>query len=218
MTWPDMGTGMRVAVDIRVLELLTARLCHELVSSVGAINNGVEILGEDDPDFVRDAVELIGQSARRAGKRLQFYRFAYGTASGSATAGPPPSELVAGILEGGKVACDWEAGVNSLPFDWQKLACNVVVLAAEMLPRGGSVAVRRAGADKPGLEVVAAGETLNLTPELRSALGAEAVVDDLTSRTIHAYFTARLAQGMGAAMSILAPPSATEITLRASAA
>jgi histidine phosphotransferase ChpT len=46
---------MSGTIEFRVLELLNARLCHELVSPVGAINNGVELLGEDDPDFVRDA-------------------------------------------------------------------------------------------------------------------------------------------------------------------
>src|SRR6185312_8882141 len=76
--------GMSLQIDLRILELLCARLCHELVSPVGAINNGVELLGEEDPDFVRDAIALIGQSGRKAGQRLQFYRFAYGTA---ATAG-----------------------------------------------------------------------------------------------------------------------------------
>jgi len=79
-----MGEGgdsgdMSMLVEMRVVELLNARLCHELVSPVGAINNGVELLGEEDPDFVRDAIQLIGQSARKASQRLQFYRFAYGT-------------------------------------------------------------------------------------------------------------------------------------------
>jgi hypothetical protein len=67
-------------IELRVLELLCARFCHEMVSPVGAIGNGVELLDEDDPDFVREAIALIGQSARTASRRLQFYRFAYGTA------------------------------------------------------------------------------------------------------------------------------------------
>ena len=56
---------MSTLVDVRILELLSAWLRHELISPVGAIGNGVELLGEDDPDFVRDAVALIGQSAAR---------------------------------------------------------------------------------------------------------------------------------------------------------
>jgi histidine phosphotransferase ChpT len=200
---------MRVAVDMRVLELLTARLCHELVSPIGAINNGVELLGEEDTDFVRDAVELIGQSARRAGKRLQFYRFAYGSAAGGGTtassSGLDTRELIAGLLEGGKVTCDWPVEAQTLPPDWQKLSCNVVVLASEALPRGGTVAVRPLKAGASGVEVVAAGETVNISPELRTALSPNAAVDELSSRTVQAYFSARLAERIGARLAVSAP-------------
>src|SRR6185437_6806303 len=94
---------MSMLVEMRVVELLNSRLCHELVSPVGAINNGVELLGEEDPDFVRDAIQLIGQSARKASQRLQFYRFAYGTAvsAGSGGGGAPPSgrDLSQGLFD-----------------------------------------------------------------------------------------------------------------------
>ena len=85
---------MSTQIDIRILELLSARLCHELISPVGAINNGVELLGEEDPEFVRDAVTLVGQSAKKAAQRLQFYRFAYGTLGGG-SAGLDPRDLLA---------------------------------------------------------------------------------------------------------------------------
>lgn len=191
------------AVEFRVLELLNARLCHELVSPVGAINNGVELLGEDDPDFVRDAIALIGQSARKAGQRLQFYRFAYGTsvsASGAATGNG--RDLATGLLEGGKVRCDWSADAVTLPIDWQRLACNMLVLGVEALPRGGVVTVRALRSGASGIEVAAEGEGVNLPPELRAALDTEAPVDQLTSRTIHAYFTARLAGQLGASLAL----------------
>jgi histidine phosphotransferase ChpT len=206
---------MRVVVDLRVLELLSARLCHELVSPVGAINNGVEILGEEDPDFVKDAVELIGQSARRAGKRLQFYRFAYGSAASSGSM--DPAELVAGLLEGGKITCDWTAEARTLPPDWQKLSCNVVLLASEVLPRGGKVTVRPLKEGASGVEVSAAGETVNVTPELRAALLPNAPVDELTSRTVQPYFSARLAEQMGARIAVTAPASG-QVTFTAIAA
>src|SRR6185437_7283895 len=115
--------------------------CHELVSPTSAIANGVELLGEDDPEFVQQAVALIGDSARKAGRRLQFYRFAYGTLSGGGTAGPPPRELVAGLLDGSKVSCAWSAEALAAPIEWQKLACNLLVLAVEALPRGGAVEI-----------------------------------------------------------------------------
>src|ERR1700730_8293412 len=137
---PDDRGAMSTMVDIRVLELLAARLCHELISPVGAIANGVELLGEDDPEFVRDAMALIGQSARKAGQRLQFYRFAYGTLT-AGSAGPDPRELTAGLFDGGKIAGEWAAEAFALPTEWHKLGCNMAVLAAEGLPRGGTVRI-----------------------------------------------------------------------------
>ena len=205
-------------VEFRVLELLNARLCHELVSPVGAINNGVELLGEDDPDFVRDAIALIGQSARKAGQRLQFYRFAYGTsvnASGSTVGNG--RDLATGLLEGGKVRCDWSGDAVILPLDWQRLACNMLVLGAEALPRGGVVTVRSLRAGASGIEVMAEGDGVNLPPELRAALDTEAPVDQLTSRTIHAYFTARLAAQLGAGL-VLAEVEPGRALFRAAAA
>jgi histidine phosphotransferase ChpT len=193
---------MSTTIEFRVLELINARLCHELVSPVGAINNGVELLDEEDPDFVRDAIQLIGQSARKAGQRLQFYRFAYGT-SGTSGGGANGRDLAEGLLEGGKVRCDWSAEATTLPLDWQRLACNMLVLAAETLPRGGTIQVRPLRAGASGIEVVAEGETVNVGPELRAALDPLAAVDQLSSRTVHAYFTARLAQLLGAAVALV---------------
>jgi histidine phosphotransferase ChpT len=194
---------MSGTIEFRVLELLNARLCHELVSPIGAINNGVELLDDDDPDFVRDAIRLIGQSARKAGQRLQFYRFAYGTttSSGGSAAGNG-GDLAAGLLEGGKVRCDWPAEAVTLPVDWQRLACNMLVLAAEALPRGGTVLVRPLHGGASGIEVAAEGESVNLSPEMRAALDPGATVEQLTSRTVHAYFTARLASQLGAGLAL----------------
>ena len=191
-------------IEIRVLELLNARLCHELVSPVGAINNGVELLDDEDPDFVRDAIQLIGQSARKAGQRLQFYRFAYGTTTNSmGGAVGSGRDLATGLLEGGKVRCDWSMEAATLPLDWQRLACNMLVLAADVLPRGGSVLVRPLHGGASGIEVAAEGEAINVNPDMRGALDAAAAVEQLTSRTVHAYFTARLAAQLGAKLALI---------------
>jgi len=185
-------------LEFRILELLASRLCHELISPVGAVNNGVELLTDGDAGFVRDATALIGQSARRAAMRLQFYRFAYG-AGGVGGGAPDAKALVAGILEGGKVRCDWPAEFDALPPPWQKLACNLTLLAAETLPRGGTLILTRAGG---GVSAMAAGEAVNLTPELKAALAPAADVAALTARTIHAYFTARYAAYVGATLTL----------------
>ena len=192
---------MSVMVELRVLELLSSRLCHELISPVGAINNGIELMDEDDPDFVKDATKLIANSARTAGKRLDFYRFAYGSGrAGTAR------DVTLGLLEGGKSTCDWDAAVSALSVEWQRVACNMVLLATETLPRGGSVQVAPA-AGKPGLVVTATGDSINLMAEVRAVLGGAANVADLTARTVHAYYTTKVAEALGVKLTVAEPAS-----------
>jgi histidine phosphotransferase ChpT len=192
-------------VDLRVLELLAARLCHELISPIGAIANGIELLGEDDPEFVRDATALIGNSAKKAGQRLQFYRFAYGSSATGEAAVPDPRELCAGLFEGGKLSCAWHREAMTTPAEWQKLACNVVVLVAETLPRGGTITVAAGPPAARRLEVVGAGEAVNVTDELRAAFARKMALADLTSRSIHGYFTASLGEALGLTLALAEP-------------
>lgn len=200
---------MSVSVDLRVLELLSSRLCHELISPVGAINNGIELMDEDDPDFVKEATQLIGNSARTAGRRLDFYRFAYGSGrTGTAR------DVAMGLLEGGKSRCTWDDAVSALPVEWQRVACNMVVLAAEALPRGGNLRVV-AVSGKPGVEVNAAGDTINLTAELRAVLSGTAAIADLTARTVHAYYTGKLAEALNTKLTV-AEPSPGNVVFTAS--
>ena len=190
---------MNVSVDLRVLELLSSRLCHELISPVGAINNGIELMDEEDPEFVKDATKLIANSARTAGRRLDFYRFAYGSGrAGNAR------DVTLGLLDGGKSRCDWDAAVSALDVDWQRVACNLVVLAAEALPRGGVVQVKPA-AGKPGLVVTATGESINLMPEVRAVLAGNTNVAELTARSVHVYYTGKIVEAVGAKLSLTEP-------------
>lgn len=181
-------------IELRVLELLCARFCHEMVSPVGAIGNGVELLDEDDPDFVREAIALIGQSARTASRRLQFYRFAYGTPPTASNV--TPRELLLGFLEGGKVTADWEPAVSSLSSEWQRLACNLALVAAEALPRGGRIAVR--ATTGAGVAVEASGESVLINRDVVAALAGTVKGSELTSRTIHGHVTAKFAEQLGA--------------------
>jgi histidine phosphotransferase ChpT len=199
---------MSVTVDLRVLELLSSRLCHELISPVGAINNGIELMDEDDPDFVKEATKLIATSARSAGNRLNFYRFAYG--SGRAGTG---REVTMGLLESGKSRCQWSDAAAALSVEWQRVACNMVVLATEALPRGGTIEVE-AGAGGAGVTVKAAGDTVNLMPELRAVITGSVAIADLSARSVHTYYTGKLAEALGAKLS-LAEPQAGAIVFTA---
>jgi histidine phosphotransferase ChpT len=195
---------MTQQVDLRVLELLAAKLCHDLIGPVSAIANGVELLGEDDPDFVRDAVALVDESARKANRRLQFYRFAYGFGGGGLT-GPPPHQLVAEFFAETAITCDYATVVRDMPLPWQKLACVMLALAADGLPRGGRLRLQ-AGAGGSGAEVAAAGEGTGLSPEARSALNPRAPVSELTTRTVGAHLAGLFAAGLDCRLTIADRP------------
>src|SRR6516164_5615014 len=190
------------SLDLRVLELLTARLCHELIGPIAAINNGVELLaddpvlarGESDPDFVHDAIALVGDSASRAASRLQFYRFAYGYSHGGSMVGSPPNELASRFFEKTRIACDYGESIRALPLDWQRLACNLLLTGAEALSRGGNLVLAGGSA---GLDVEAIGDFAVLSPEMGAALSLATPIAALNPRTVQAYFTGLLAQTMG---------------------
>ena len=193
---------MSAKLDGRILELLSARICHELAGPVSAIVNGVELMSEDDSDFAADALRLVGTSARSASRRLQFYRFAYGTLPGEGAAGSTGRDLTLKLFEGGNVLCDWPESENSRTLAWQRLACGMLVLAAEALPRGGTVALRAKG---NGMAIDADGDTVRLLPEAQAALQPDMAIDNLTARGVHAYMCRYFA---GLLNLKIAPPKA----------
>jgi histidine phosphotransferase ChpT len=190
------------SIDLRVVELIAARLCHDLIGPVSAIGNGVELMADEDPEFVGDAVALVGDSARKASRVLQFYRFAFGF-SGSGMAGPAPHLLAADLFEGTAIECDYRAEARELPLDQQKLACTMLALAGEGLPRGGRLVVS-AGAIGPEVEATGAGS--GPSPEVRAALSLATPAAGLTSRTVGGYFAGLLAETFGWRLVVAAQP------------
>ena len=195
-------------IDLRVLELLTARLCHDLIGPVAAIANGVELLGEDDPEFVRDAVALVGDSARKANARLQFYRFAYGFRGGGMT-GPAPHLLAAEYFAETAIECEYGVEARALPVERQKLACLMLAVAAEGLPRGGRLTL---GVGEAGPRVDATGEGNGPSTDARAALSLRTPIDGLTTRTVGAYFTGLIANAQGLRLDSVAAPGGFRLT------
>jgi len=199
---------MSVVIDMRVMELLSARMCHELAGPISAVVNGVELMSEEDPDFVADAVRLVGTSARTVSRRLQFYRFAYGTLPGDGAAPAIGRDMAQKFFEAGNVHCDWPAEEATRPHAWQRLASVLLVLAAEALPRGGTVSVRGHGL---GMAIEADGDTVRLTPEAQAGLRADLPVENLTARGVHAH----LCQLFAADLKLrIAPPKLEPRRLR----
>jgi histidine phosphotransferase ChpT len=199
-----------VGIDLRVAQLMCSRLCHDLVGPAGAVNAGVEFLDEANGHDA-GALALVASSGRHVTHRLAFFRVAFGFAGGAhgALSLAEARGLAEGLLAGGRVDLDWPlvgsgAGPQTpQPLDVIRLALCQVLLAAGALPRGGKVEVRLAERQK-GLEVQvsAIGRDAGVGDDLLAAIGPDASVDDLTARTVHGYYAARLAERLGTAIRI----------------
>lgn len=206
---------MDTAIDLRIAELLASRLCHDLVSPVGAVNNGLELLEEEpDEDTVADAASLASGSAKQASAMLQFYRLAYGYAGYRIESdGGMLHRLAADYLRSQKTDLLWAnpALDAALPEGTGKLLLNVIALGLETLPRGGTIEVLRLSA-ADGLEVMAEGPRAGFRQECRDALTAEQPdeIEALTPRSVQAYLTALLARRLGGGLAVSAGSEGAE--------
>ncbi len=204
--------------DLQLLELLAAKLCHDLVGPVGAVANGVELLradGAGDPEVVG----LIENSARSASRRLQLFRIAFGTGNALPATGRVAEirRLAAGYLEGGRIELDWpnpdaasEAAAGRVGV---KLSLMLLLVAVEALPRGGVLKVKVAApAGRFIVTVTASGAQARLPDEIQAALEARA--GDLAPKAMPAYLAATLAGSAGAKLnSSSATPGSVDLTI-----
>lgn len=200
---------MQVDVDIRVLGLLSSRLCHELVNPLGAVNNGIELMLDVGDDMRDEALGLIENSAKRATERLRFYRMAYGAAGTSALGDTAAVRtFLEGLLDEGKVDVDWpEADDNrSLPEGWGRLLLNMAVAASEALPRGGTISVAIEDSIGAGaIAVIARGDRARIEESTRSVFFGDVPAESLEVKNVHGYFTSRLAASIGGQLQVSEP-------------
>ena len=135
---------LSAALDLAAL--LCSRVCHDLISPVGAIVNGLEVIEEDkDEETKTFALDLIKKSAQQASAKLQFCRLAFG-AAGSAGAQIETGDaerVVRGLIEDGKTTIAWNLPRELVAKNRVKLLLNMMVVAAGAIPRGGTLTVDR---------------------------------------------------------------------------
>jgi histidine phosphotransferase ChpT len=206
---------MAVQVELRVLELMASKICHDLISPVGAIGNGLELMEDDDGDTAKEALQLSQNCVRRASALLELFRMSYGTAGSDTGLGWDAAKALAtAFLTGTKMSLNWQAlppGV-ALPPGATKLLLNLVVLGTEMLPRGGQIAVgAAAGPGGMALKAVAAGQDARISDEITAVLKGAVTVPALSAKTVHGYFSQRLAESLGCRIEVagVAPGSVT---------
>jgi histidine phosphotransferase ChpT len=182
--------------------LLCSRLCHDMLSPVGALSNGLELLADEkDPEMRKRCFELLEQSAKISTDKLKFFRLAYGAAGGFGDEVPAdePRELVAGLIAANeRVEFEWAVSDATLPKPTVKVLLNLAAIAIDALVRGGTLSIgaeRRNGATE--IAVRAAGPRVAFDGNIGKALDGSLADRELTGRTAPAHMIRLLADELG---------------------
>ena len=184
--------------DLDLAALLCSRVCHDVISPVGAISNGIELIDdpETDAEMRATALDMVRSSAKTATNKLKFCRIAFG-ASGSAGAHVDMSEageVARGFVGEEKVKLEWLAPRENRPKQEVKLLLNMLLLALEGIPRGGVVTVTAEARD---FKVVAKGERAKIKDVMATALDGSAELTSLDARLVQPYYARILAEAAG---------------------
>lgn len=205
-----------------VLEMLASRICHDLISPVGAVNNGVEFLQEMGADAGTEAIDLIAYSAEQAAAKLQAFRLAYGSGGRDPNIKLEDVHRTFGLLVGkeGRVTQDWNPhqtlGYEERPTGLCKVLMGTLMLAVESLPRGGTVRVREGSPNET--IVMAEGQDASTRANIDRALDLSLAVTDLDPRLVHAYALSMIAAHQGFTVTASAPhPGQVEFAVRLNA-
>jgi histidine phosphotransferase ChpT len=181
--------------------MLCSRLCHDMLSPVGALANGLELLAEEqDPEMRARCMELLEQSARISTDKLKFFRLAFGAAGGFGEAIPideAKAVIEALAADNRRIEINWAIADPSLPKPAVKVLLNLAQIGLDALVRGGTLdigAERRDGA----VEIVARarGDRIAFDETIGRALQGDLAEGEITSRTAAAHMIALVAEEM----------------------
>ncbi|HET9629298.1 MAG TPA: histidine phosphotransferase family protein [Novosphingobium sp.] len=193
--------------SLDLASLLCSRLCHDMLSPVGALSNGLELLADEkDPEMRRQCFQLLEQSAKTAADKLKFFRLAFGAAGGFGDLVPvSEARAVVDALVGnnGRIAANWSLAGDSLPKAAVKTLLNLAMIGIEALVRGGTLDIGAEMRSSDGIggasEIVvrAAGPKIAFDADVGRALDGSLPLSALSSRTAPAAMVRELAERLG---------------------
>lgn len=195
------------ASPIDLASLLCSRLCHDLLSPVGALSNGLELLAEEkDPEMRKRCFELLEQSAKASADKLKFFRLAFGAAGGfgdSVSVNEARALVDALVGANARVSVNWMFGVDALPKPAVKTLLNLALIGLDALVRGGTLDIGAEMRDGTTEIVVrAAGQRIAFDPAIGQALEGTLPAGELASRTAPAAMVQQLATSVGGGIQV----------------
>ena len=172
--------------------LMCARICHDLVSPVGALSTAIEVL--DDPaneEMHDDALDLVRMSARQAAAKLQFLRLAFG--AGTSAPGFIGVEEIRKLADGmygdGKISLSWDIRGDGLEKTRARLLLNMIMIGSYCIPRGGTLDISaNESGDASLIELKATGMRARLDPMVPKTLSGKAPEDGFDGRSIQPFY------------------------------
>ncbi len=197
------------ALDLAAL--LSSRVCHDVISPVGAIVNGLEVLEDKDMDaeMRSHALALIKSSAGEASARLQFCRLAFGAAgSKGASIDTGDAELVTRqFLADERTQLNWSVPRALMSKNKVKLLLNLCLMADTTIPRGGVISVSSSGDDEGvSFKIEAKGTNARLAANIAGLLAGEAEDGVIDARAVQPYYAGLVARACGLEVSVSAEP------------
>jgi histidine phosphotransferase ChpT len=201
--------------DLQILELVSSRLCHDLISPVGAVANGLELMAEEgDDELMADARRLVESSSQRASALLQMFRSAYGNAGNQPSFGAGEAvKLAREALDGNRVELRAELpAMASWPTGFGKLLLNGILTVVEWLPRGGVLSLSAAESDgKASFGLTVEGQQAAYSQEVARLLALDRTGIELTAHNVQPYLTGLIAAHHKYRLEPMQPAAGTAI-------
>jgi histidine phosphotransferase ChpT len=210
--------GPLVLEGLDLAALLCSRVCHDLISPVGAIMNGLEVMEDGkDEETAKFAMDLIKKSAKTASAKLQFCRLAFGAAgSAGAQIDTGDAEMVTrGLMEDDKTKLSWNLPRVLLAKNRVKLLLNMMLLAAQAIPRGGQLTVDPVGdGETIGFRVSAAGQNARVPAAVPALLAGQPPDHAVDAHAIQPFYTGLLAKTCGLTVAMASEGNAVIVSAR----
>lgn len=206
-----------VLSDMDLSALLCSKVCHDVISPVGAIANGLEVLEDEKDAEMRDiAFDLVKRSSRQASAKLQFCRIAFGAAgsAGSSIDTGDAEDVARKFIGEDKIELEWAIPREIRPKSEVKLMLNMLMLAISSIPRGGKIVM--GVIDGGGITATATGKNAKVPEKTSIMLSGDVQEEAMDARLAQVYYTLRLASECS--LELAAAAAEDSVTYTASAA
>jgi histidine phosphotransferase ChpT len=205
--------------NTKLTALVASRICHDMVEPMSAIIQGLEMIkageGKTDPD----ALSLLDHGVGKAWAKLEFFRFALAGAMAEGESSLEEGREVAHKLYSAlKPELKWNAPNVSMPRPAVRVIVNLLLIANECLPRGGTVEVAAEKFGEGGeVRVIARGPRAKLRDTTAAALRGDGLEEGLSGHTIQPALTGLLARQGGVELHAREGEERVELVARSGA-